>query len=448
MLYWLLSAEALQVRTLRAIREARTPLTAELPRARAERESPLSYDGRTAVIRVEGVLTPSPDMMAECYGEPNTTYPDLQAALAEARENKVREVLWKINSPGGAVDGLFELLGDIAEARAAGVKMRVEASSAHSAAYGIAAAVGEITATSRTAAFGSVGVATSGFVSGGICGKVVDITSSNAPEKRPDLETPEGRAVVVAYLDQIEEEFFGAIAAGRGISSARVAEGYGRGASMLAPKAESAGLIDKIAKRKRRAYGSAAAYAPNLTDARSSDTVPERMLEDPTTSDDASDANLNAPEGPEPEVVVSAPVTVEALPVAVDASAVTLAAAERAELASLRADRDARETAERRSLITELVALGSERPATAWVNNAPAPHLAAMDLPALRARVELFRASSPKTPDIRPPAQALAEFAELSDTERETAEKITDAAHRARFIDLCKKMRVKAQGKV
>jgi hypothetical protein len=113
-----------------------------------------------------------------------------------------------------------------------------------------------------------------------------------------------------------------------------------------------------------------------------------------------------------------------------------------AELQRLRADRDARETVERRALVTELVAIGAETPASAWDQeiNGPAAHLAAgsMDLPALRAHVEAMRAARPASslpPAVTPPpiGVGLGEEA-LEDYERRDAEKIKDPDARARFV--------------
>jgi ClpP class serine protease len=424
-LYWLMSGEAMQRRLLREIREARTPLTARAPAPRAsEPRGPesLRISGDVATITVAGVLTPVADEMAAFYGEPNTTYPDLQAALAGALASDVREIVWEISSPGGSVDGYFALIDDIAGAKAAGANMRVVASEAQSAAYGIAAAVGHITATSRVASFGSVGVAVSGFVQGGLCGEVVDMTSSDAPEKRPNIKTPEGKAVVVKYLDQLADEFMTAIAAGRGVTAAQVAEGFGRGASMLAKQAKAAGLIDDIATRSPT-------YARTLTNAHTSGSVPKRMADAP--------AAVQAPEATAPEAAAPA---VE-IPVTLDTSAF---AADLAELEQLRAERTARESAERRALITELVALRAEKPATAWANGAPVPRLANEPIASLRERVAALRDDAPAA--ATPPALGVGIGEEaLEDFERRDAAKITDPAARARFVASRLERKQKAQ---
>ena len=112
-----------------------------------------------------------------------------------------------------------------------------------SAAYGIAAAAGNIVAAGPAAMFGSVGTAISMAVSD----DVVTITSSNAPEKRPDPRTEEGRASIIRHLDAIDSLFVDAIAAGRGIAPDTVRQNYGRGASLLAGEAQQRGMIDGIA---------------------------------------------------------------------------------------------------------------------------------------------------------------------------------------------------------
>lgn len=426
-LYWLLSHEALQQRVVRSIREARTPLTAwpTQREARAERPSALEVEGKTAVIKVQGVLTPAPDYMAEMYGEPNTTYPELMAALGAAMiDPAVRDITWEIDSPGGSVDGLFTLLDAIEDARATGRKpMKAVGINAHSAAYGIAAAVGEIHAASRTSGFGSVGVATSGFVSGGMCGTVVDITSSDAPDKRPDLSTAEGKAVVRAELDQIAAEFMASIARGRGTTVDAVAAGYGRGASMLARAALAAGMIDHVADGRGYTPPADDDEPPSarLTTARTSGSVQKSMATEQTPA-------------PVAEIPVMVELTTEAH--AALLAQVEAAKADAAELNAFRAAKAAADASERRSLVTELVALQAETPATAWVDNAPAPRLAAEPLADLRTRVAALRTvKSAAAPAPQPPISGagLSE-ADLEDYERADAAKIADPAARARYV--------------
>lgn len=213
----------------------------------------MRLDGSTATISVDGVLTKRPDFWATFFGGTNTTYASIRNALqyaANAPPAQVSEIVFSIDSPGGSADGLVELLDAISNVRQyGGKKMRTRAENALSAAYGIAAAVGNIQATGRGATFGSIGTAVSFWVSP----NVVTLTNTDSPDKRPDVTTPEGKATVVRYLDQLNHEFVTAIATGRGVSLQQVTEGYGRGASMTATEAQRLGLIDSIATTPPRA---------------------------------------------------------------------------------------------------------------------------------------------------------------------------------------------------
>ncbi|HET9954167.1 MAG TPA: S49 family peptidase [Polyangiaceae bacterium] len=199
--------------------------------------------GDTAEIRIDGVLTPKPDIIAFLLGGGNTTYASIQAALARAQtDGAIKRVVLNIDSPGGSMAGLFETLAAI---EAFTKPIRVVASRAASAAYAIAAATrGTIEAVSPASEFGSIGVAAKLPLDE----DTIDLTSTDAPKKRPDPRTPEGRAVIVEYLDSVHELFVSAIAKGRGVKPETVNQTYGRGATLLAGEAKRLGMIDKIAK--------------------------------------------------------------------------------------------------------------------------------------------------------------------------------------------------------
>jgi ClpP class serine protease len=209
----------------------------------------LTLAGSTAEILVEGVLTKRPDFWAWLMGAGNTTYASIRQALAVAEQDpNVKSIVLAIDSPGGSVNGLFETLDQIATMRANSSKtLRVRAESAESAAYAIAAAAGDIEASSRASAFGSIGTAASFRVDPG----VVTLTNTDSPDKRPDVTTASGKAVVVQYLDQVNDEFVRAIARGRGVTASAVAKGFGRGSSFTAKGALERGMIDKISTPPR-----------------------------------------------------------------------------------------------------------------------------------------------------------------------------------------------------
>lgn len=212
--------------------------------------------GSNMEIAIEGALTKKRDFFAWLFFGANTSYRDIQSALAMAEQDPaIKTVVLNIDSPGGHVDGLFDLLGTL---QAFTKKVEVKASLAASAAYAIAAvAPGKITATNVAAEVGSIGVAASYYVDDGI----VDIASTDAPKKRPDVTTEEGKAVVREELDAIHAIFVDAIAKGRGTTVADVNENYGRGAVLLAEEAKHRGMIDSIAKPPSPATRKASADA-------------------------------------------------------------------------------------------------------------------------------------------------------------------------------------------
>jgi ClpP class serine protease len=100
----------------------------------------------------------------------------------------------------------------------------------------------KITATNRAARIGSIGVAAEFRVRE----DSVTLTSTQAPRKRPDVSTSEGRAMVVEELDAMHEIFVDAIASGRGMTPAEVNASFGQGATYLADKALKRGMIDAV----------------------------------------------------------------------------------------------------------------------------------------------------------------------------------------------------------
>jgi phage I-like protein len=177
-------------------------------------------------------------------------------------------------------------------------------------------------------------------------------------------------------------------------------------------------------------YGNAALVAsagPHLDSLRTSAYARETM----STSTEVKPADP-----PAPAAQAELPPAAEAPPAPAAASAdAGLSAEERAELEAFRTARNAQETAERRSLVTELIALNAETPATAWANGAPVARLASEPIAELRSRVAAIRsvprASAGHTP---PPAGGAQSEEELTDFERKDAAKIKDPEARARFV--------------
>lgn len=207
---------------------------------RAGNSRKLAVTNGEAQIRVSGPLLDGPDWILDWFEIEYTTYGDLRADLAEASNDKgVTGIELVLDSPGGMVSGLFELLAELQRFSKA---KRSTASLAASAAYAIAAHGGKIAATDPLATFGSIGVAASYWPS-----SMIDVTSTAAPDKRPDPKTEQGRSVIRAYLDEIHELFASSIAAGRGTTAASVNAEYGGGRVFLAAESLRRSMIDSIA---------------------------------------------------------------------------------------------------------------------------------------------------------------------------------------------------------
>lgn len=170
------------------------------------------------------------------------------ADLRALNTNKdVRSICIVMDTPGGAVTGVHEFARLVAASEKP-VTVHV-AGQACSAGYWIASqAVGGIS-LDPTGIVGSIGVAMSTKVqeapdqSGH---RSLDITSSNAPNKRPDLTTDEGRASLRAMLDQVESVFIADVARGRGVTVATVKSEFGGGGLKTGAQAKEAGMVDRV----------------------------------------------------------------------------------------------------------------------------------------------------------------------------------------------------------
>lgn len=202
----------------------------------------LSVAGSSAEVAVKGVITKTPSFLAMLFGGGNTTYTEIISALAEADSDPdIEDITLAIDSPGGHFDGLFDTLAAIQ-----GTKKPIKAVVSNvgaSAAYAIASQADEIVAANRATRVGSVGVVATFQV----YENEVSITSTNAPKKRPDVTTEEGKAMVREELDAMHEIFVDAIAEGRDTSVDTVNAEFGQGATLLADEALKRGMIDAIA---------------------------------------------------------------------------------------------------------------------------------------------------------------------------------------------------------
>ena len=190
-----------------------------------------------AVIPVQGALFPRANLFSEISGAYSVEMlaRDLQAAQTNPN---VKAVVLQIDSPGGHTTMINEFAAQIKAFDKPIVSYVV--GQAASAAYWLAAATDKIY-LDNTAIVGSIGVvaAFSKKDSG-----ATEFVSSNAPDKRPDLATDEGRVLIQTMVDDMESVFIESIMTNRGMSRDQITSL--RGGVLVGSKAVSAGFADEI----------------------------------------------------------------------------------------------------------------------------------------------------------------------------------------------------------
>lgn len=198
-----------------------------------------------AVVPVLGAIYPRANMVNESTGGAalNSVMRDFRVAQASPN---VERIVMLFDTPGGVVSGLSEA----AEAIRAATKpvTAYVTGIAASAGYWLASQASEIV-LEEAASVGSIGVIASmqRQVQPGADGSMAyEVVSTNAPYKRPDPATEEGRAALQAQVDALEAVFIGAVAKGRGVSTSTVRAQFGRGAMVAAKEAVERGMADRI----------------------------------------------------------------------------------------------------------------------------------------------------------------------------------------------------------
>lgn len=236
----------------------------------------MSVVGSNAAIDIVGVLTDAPSWMARWFGGGNTTYREIRSALAMAdADPAIDRIMLQFNSPGGQASS--EMLETINAVKS--TKKPVDAlvgDMAASAAYAIAAQSDKIIAQNDMTKVGSVGIVHTSVVSD----RVIDVTSSNAPKKRPDASTKAGKAVIRETIDAMEKVFIDSIAEGRDTTAKAVKSDFGQGAVVLASEAVERNMIDEIsAEAAKPTQRATAATATETTTASGGNTTEESIMD-------------------------------------------------------------------------------------------------------------------------------------------------------------------------
>jgi ClpP class serine protease len=242
---WLMLPDALD--NLLAIADRQNDLEALETRLgkQLDNSRTVTQRGNVAVIPVTGPIFRYASFFTRISGATSTgtIATDLQAALDNPA---IKSIVLSIDSPGGEANGINELADMIHAARD---KKRIVAyvgGSGASAAYWIASAASEVV-VDATALVGSIGVVLNVSVSKEQDGKKsYEIVSGTAPNKRPNIETDEGRAEITKTVDALANVFVSKVARNLNVSADKVPEMGGHGGLKVGAEAVESGLAHRV----------------------------------------------------------------------------------------------------------------------------------------------------------------------------------------------------------
>lgn len=269
-------ATAKKIESVRGITDAEPMKPLSIMRPEPSAEDPTA-SAVVAIVPVRGEIVPSGSRWMEVFGWTGLNL--LKARMESVRnEPSVRAVVLDFDSPGGSVYGVAEMAEYLRE-----YPKPIHAIVNHmaaSAAYWLASQAATIS-MSPSGLTASVGVIWHHEDLTGLMEKEgVKVTVVTAGRRKAELSqfaplSDEGRAVAQERLNEWYRMFVNDVAAGRGVTPAKVREDYGEGAPMQAREALKAGVVDYIETpdealaniaRKRKA-GRAAPVAQDPTPA-------------------------------------------------------------------------------------------------------------------------------------------------------------------------------------
>lgn len=178
------------------------------------------------VIPIHGILTKKSEAFDDVLGM--TSYEKIREEIEEALiDEEVETILLNIDSPGGEVNGLFDLSDFIYEARALKKIVAIANDDAYSAAYAIASSAEKVLIT-RTSGVGSIGVIASHIDQSGFDEKQgIKYTTVFAGSRKNDLNphepiTSESLESLQEEVDRLYEMFVELIARNRNLSTERI----------------------------------------------------------------------------------------------------------------------------------------------------------------------------------------------------------------------------------
>ena len=226
---------------------------AEMPSWLQDAIRPQGYtvtDSRIAIVPVLGPLVARGDWLTALLGA--SEYGAVAEALSNAAADPaVRGILLEVDSPGGEVGGLFDLVAEIGaiKTRTGKPLWAVASEAALSAAYAIASAADRLCVT-RTGEVGSVGVvavhldASGADAMAGLKWTLIGAGARKTDGNPHEPLSPRATADIQADVDHLHDQLVNLVAGNRGLDAAtlRATEA----AIYRGDKAVRAGLADRV----------------------------------------------------------------------------------------------------------------------------------------------------------------------------------------------------------
>ena len=209
--------------------------------------------GGVAVIPIMGIISHRMNMVSNISGAGGTSIERLTAQFRAAmNDERVKAIIFDVDSPGGSVEGVMELASEIFNARKQKPSIAVANAQAASAAYWLASSAGELVVT-PSGQVGSIGVyvahqdESKALENDGIRITLISAgkykTEGNPSEPLGD----EARASLQGKVDAYYGMFVKGVSQNRGASQAAVREGFGQGRMVLAADAVKQNMADRVA---------------------------------------------------------------------------------------------------------------------------------------------------------------------------------------------------------
>jgi len=181
---------------------------------------------RTAIIPIHGILTKKLGAFDKMLGM--TSYEQIEVQVKQALEDSsIETILLDIDSPGGEVNGVFDLADFIYESRTKKRIIAIANDDAYSAAYAMASSAEKVF-VSRTSGVGSIGVIASHIDQSGFDEKQgIKYTTVFAGNRKNDLNpheptTSESLESLQGEVNRLYEMFVQLIARNRNLSMERI----------------------------------------------------------------------------------------------------------------------------------------------------------------------------------------------------------------------------------